>query len=71
MTVHLFQITFVGEGAVDYGGPKREFFRLFAQEVSKNYLIGQSGKPKFFRGDILAVQVHTCVLWKKFMQSQV
>ena len=61
LTEYLFQITFVGEGAVDYGGPKREFFRLFAQEAGKNYFIGQSSQPKFFRGDILAVQVRTCI----------
>ena len=59
LTENLFQITFVGEGDVDNGGPKREFFRLFAQVADKIYFIGQSGQPKFFRGDILAVQVHT------------
>ena len=25
--------TFVGEGAIDSGGPRREFFRLFAQQM--------------------------------------
>ena len=55
----LFQITFIGEGAIDYGGPKREFFRIFSQEVGENYFKGQRGQPKFFRGDMLAVQVHT------------
>lgn len=29
------QVTFVGEGAIDHGGPRREFFRLLALETSK------------------------------------
>ena len=54
-------MTFVGEGAVDHGGPKREFFRLFAEQVSTNYFRGDDGQPKFIRNDTLAVQVYTCV----------
>lgn len=29
------QVTFVGEGAIDHGGPRREFFGLLALETSK------------------------------------
>ena len=28
------QVTFVGEGAVDAGGPRREFFRLLASSAA-------------------------------------
>ena len=31
--VSLLQVTFAGESAIDMGGPKREFFRLFAEEA--------------------------------------
>ena len=31
------KVTFVGEGAIDSGGPRREFFRLFAQQM---FLVG-------------------------------
>ena len=30
-------MTFVGEGAVDYGGPKKEFFRLLALEAAESF----------------------------------
>ena len=38
------------------GGPKREFFRLFAEQAS-TYFRGDDGQPKFIRNDTLAVQV--------------
>ena len=31
-----FQVNFVGEGSVDTGGPRREFFRLLAGETQKS-----------------------------------
>ena len=52
------QVLFVGEGAIDQGGPKREFFRLLAVAVSQTYFIGRDEcKPRFFTNNILAVQV--------------
>ena len=51
------QVLFV-EGAIDQGGPKREFFRLLAVVVSQTYFIGRDEcKPQFFTNNILAVQV--------------
>ena len=43
-------MTFVGEGAVDYGGPKKEFFRLLALEAAESFFsffLG-TGSVKFF-----------------------
>ena len=51
------QVTFVGEGAVDHGGPRREFFRLFANEASRAYFRGASEKCRFFDNNVVAVQV--------------
>lgn len=51
------QISFVGEGAVDQGGPKREFFRLLAQAASKTFFKGSNSKTKFLDNNITAVQV--------------
>lgn len=52
--VHLFnvQVNFAAEGAVDHGGPKREFFRLFAHKASQTYFRGG-----FMDTNILAVKV--------------
>lgn len=48
-------MTFVGEGAVDYGGPKREFFRLLIEEIVQYYMHG--GVLKFFIANVSAIQV--------------
>ena len=58
----VLQVTFIGEGALDHGGPKREFFRLFAQGVSERYFQGVSSGIRFFVNDIMAVQVRLCKL---------
>ena len=50
------QVTFIGEGAIDYGGPRREFFRLLIQKLSESdYMHG--GESKFFVSDVPAIQV--------------
>ena len=52
-----FQVTFVGEGAIDYGGPRREvFFRVLAAKASISMFIG-SDNMKFFSMDTAALQV--------------
>jgi len=44
------KVTFVGESAIDYGGPRQEFFRLFIDEVVKSdYMYGEA--------DVSAIQV--------------
>ena len=50
------QVTFVGEGAIDHGGPRREFFRLLAKEASEHYFHGAPG-CKFFTNNVIALQV--------------
>ena len=50
------QVLFVGEEAIDEGGPKWEFFRLLAKEVSATRFFGEE-HSKFFQNDILALQV--------------
>ena len=48
-------MTFVGEGAVDYG---REFFRLLVYDAAKSLFIGNDF-VKFFSMDTTALQVST------------
>ena len=50
------QVTFVGEGAVDYGGPRREFFRILASDAAKSFFVGNDFM-KFFSMDATAFQV--------------
>lgn len=50
------QVNFVGEGSVDYGGPRREFFRLLALNAKERWFVGSSDK-KFFTNNVLGVQV--------------
>ena len=57
----ILQVTFVGEGAIDQGGPKREFFRLFAEQAC-TYFRGDDKQPKFLRNNIQAVQVHSACM---------
>ena len=49
-------MTFVGEGAIDHGGPRREFFRLLSLNVSEQYFQGEPGK-KYFASNVTAFQV--------------
>lgn len=51
---------------MDYGGPKREFFRLFAIEASDVYF---QGKPnyKFFINKVTALQVCLLVFFFFFL----
>ena len=51
------QVTFVGEGAIDDGGPRLEFFRLLADAAAQNYFKGVRGGHRFFDTNITAVQV--------------
>ena len=47
---------FVGEGGIDQGGPKQEFFRILSNEAVDRYLIG-SNDHKFFISDISSLMV--------------
>ena len=50
------QVRFTGEGAVDHGGPKREFFRLLAYKA-KDLLLRGKDLSMFFSPNVSAVQV--------------
>ena len=38
----LYQVHFVGEEAIDTGGPSGEFWRLFVQGVANSFCVGDS-----------------------------
>ena len=59
----LLQVSFVGEGAIDCGGPRREFFRLVALEAKGRFFIG--GLKKFFLCDMMAIQVNYLIHFRK------
>ena len=56
------QVRFVGEGAVDHGGPRREFFRLLAINAKERMFMGPPTR-KFFATDVAAIQVNLTVLF--------
>ena len=60
------QVTFVGEFAIDHGGPRREFFRLFGLQCSETYF---RGKRKYFDVNAAAVQV-TLLLVEIFIETR-
>ena len=47
----------MGEGAIDRGGPRREFFRLLALKASEEFFQGKPGS-KFFANNVVALQVY-------------
>ena len=52
-------MNFVGEGAIDYGGPRREFFRLLAVKLdddNSQYFHGVEGK-NFFLCNVVGYRV--------------
>ena len=51
-------MTFVGESGIDYGGPRREFFRLLLKELSESDLL-LGGRNKYFRSKVQAIQVNS------------
>ena len=63
---YMLQVNFVGESAIDHGGPLREFFRLLALESSEEFFQGRLG-CKFFVNNVVALQVkflRVCALLK-------
>ena len=53
------KVTFVGKGAVDNSGPRREFFWLLATEAQRIFFSG-SQDYKFFDSNVSAIQVTVC-----------
>lgn len=62
--LYLIQILFVGEGAVDTGGPQREFFRLLAEQVRESLYFqnGEDSAGSFFACNTSGYRVWLCVL---------
>lgn len=54
------KVRFVDGSAVDQGGPRREFFRLLAHEISKTYFSGDGAK--YFVNNISAIQVRSTII---------
>ena len=52
----VLQVTFVGEPAIDHGGPRREFFDLFSLQCCETFF---RGTAKYFDVNAAAVQVKT------------
>lgn len=50
----------MGEDAEDGGGPRREFWRLFGEELKASLLEGTSGRC-IVRHDAVALKVGSCV----------
>ncbi|XP_065900336.1 G2/M phase-specific E3 ubiquitin-protein ligase-like isoform X1 [Dysidea avara] len=48
-------VTFVGEAGIDYGGPKREFFRLLIKAFKESDIM-YGGMKKFLTGNVPAIQ---------------
>ena len=42
-----FKVTFVGEDAIDTGGPRREFWQLLMEKAQQQYCIGRDGMMTF------------------------
>ncbi len=47
----------MGEGAIDHGGPRREFFRLLSLSASEKYFQGIAGN-KYFVNNVTALLVY-------------
>ena len=54
-------MTFVGEGGIDHDGPRREFFRMLADEAVRTYMIGRD-YAKYMDANVTALQVHTIII---------
>ena len=55
----------MGEGVIDYGGPRREFFRLFSHAARDAYFQGLDD-CKFFMANVSAIQVLVSMLIVSF-----
>ena len=55
----------MGEGALDYGGPRREFFRLLSHAARGAYFQGLDD-CKFFMANVSAIQVVVSMLIVSF-----
>ena len=57
------KVSFVGEEAIDTGGPSREFWRLLVGDIENTYCCGEAAKLVFDRNTpALQVAFHLCYL---------
>ena len=61
------QINFLGEDGQDGGGPRREFFRLLADDIRCSMCIGRNGYY-VLRHDTTGLQVHVLLT---YLQSNI
>ena len=59
--LYLCKVNFIGEGGIDHGGPRREFFLILAHEAAVSYMRGGDG-DKYMAPNVTALQVFTCTL---------
>ncbi len=58
------QVCFVGEPAIDTGGPTREFWRLLISAFQNSYCIGDEGR-KVLDHNVPALEVYIlCIKYK-------
>jgi len=57
------KVIFSGEPAIDYGGPRREFFTLLLKSIASNTSIMDGiENRRILRHNTTAVQVSACIL---------
>ena len=61
LIVFSLKVTFVGEEAVDTGGPRHEFWQLFVENAHQEYCIGKEGMMTFAQNTV-ALQVYGYVI---------
>ena len=59
------RIQFVGEAAVDKGGPRNEFFSLIHNELSKSGMFTGEESRKCFNHDILALEQRNFYIYRE------
>ena len=72
MNIYELQVKFLGEDAVDEGGPKREFWRLLGLEIKSKLCVGSEDRLTLSH-NVLGLQVSniifTCILENLFMKN--
>ena len=59
--IQCVQVKFIGEEAVDQGGPKREYWRLLAIDIMTKLCIGSDDRLTL-EHDVLGLQVSKCIM---------
>ena len=62
-------MNFIGEPAVDAGGPSREFFQLFLQEFARKLMISCPNGSKIFDHNVPSLQVNSYIIPSVILQA--